>query len=87
MYTVEDEIFQQARSVLVVLAHELDAQQAAGSRRPVDLHDLVRRSADAALPADGEAAYLRAVADQLQRCFPISELFPRKRRFGDRRGG
>jgi hypothetical protein len=80
MYTVEDEIFQQARSILVTLAHELDAQQAAGLRRAVDLHDLVRRATGGALPEDGEADYLRFLADKLQKTFPISELFPRKRR-------
>jgi hypothetical protein len=80
MYTVEDETFQQARSILVALARELDAQQAAGSRRPVDLHDLVRRSARGDLPESGEADHLHALAEKLQKSFPISELFPRKRR-------
>lgn len=79
MYSLEDETFEQARSILVTLAHELDAQQAAGSRRPVDLHALVRRSAPG-LPENGEADHLHALAEKLQKSFPISELFPRKRR-------
>jgi hypothetical protein len=80
MYTVEDETFQQARSILVALSHELDAQQAAGSRRPVDLHELVRRSAPGDLAESGEADHLRALTEEIRKCFPISELFPRKRR-------
>lgn len=82
MYTVEDETFQQARAVLSSLAGELTAQQASGSRHVVDLHDLVRRSAPGDLAPGGEADYLRAIADKLEKSFPISELFPRRRRAG-----
>ena len=80
MYAVEDELFQEARSILVALARELDAQEAAGTRHPVDLHELVRRSARGGLAENGEAAHLHALAERLQRSFPIGELFPRKRR-------
>ena len=87
MYTVEDETFQRARAIVVALADELDAQQAAGSRHPIDIHGLVLRSTRGALPADGEAVYLHALADKLQKSFPISELFPRKRRADRDHGG
>lgn len=79
MYAVEDETFQQARSILSTLARELTGQEASGSRRPVDLQQLVRRSADVEVPNDGEAAYASSIADSLERMFPIDELFPRKR--------
>lgn len=87
MYTVEDETFQQARAIVVALARELDGQKAAGSRRPVDVHNLVRRSTSAELPPDGEADDLHALADKLQKTFPIDELFPRKRRADRDHGG
>jgi hypothetical protein len=80
LYAVEDATFQRARIIVSALARELSDQQAAGSRRPVDLHELVRRSADVDLPANGEADYLSSVAADLARLFPIEELFPRKRR-------
>jgi hypothetical protein len=80
MYTVQDETFVQARAVLSALAQELDGQQASGSRRDVDLHALIRRAATSDLEAGGETAYLHAIAEKLDRTFPISELFPRKRR-------
>lgn len=80
MYTVEDETFVQARAILSCLARELDAQQASGSRREVDLHALIRRAATGDLEAGGEARYLHGIAENLDRTFPISELFPRKRR-------
>jgi hypothetical protein len=79
MYTVEDETFVEARAIVSALAGELAAQRASGSRHPVDLHDLVRRSTDH-LPEGGETAYLVAIADRLEKSFPISELFPRRRR-------
>jgi hypothetical protein len=82
MYTVEDETFQQARAVVSALARELAAQQASRSRLPVDLRDLVRRSAPSDLAPGGEVAYLQAIADKLEKSFPISELFPRRRRAG-----
>jgi hypothetical protein len=83
MYVVEDETFQRARAVLSALARELNGQKEAGIRRPADLHELVRRSTDVDLPEDGEADYLHAIADKLERTFPIEELFPRKRRAGN----
>jgi hypothetical protein len=83
MYAVENAMFQQARSIVASLAKELTSQQEAGIRRPADLHELVRRSTDVDLPEDGEADYLHAIADKLERTFPIEELFPRKRRTRD----
>jgi hypothetical protein len=80
MYAVDDATFQAARSILVALASELAGQQESGSRRPVDAQALVRSAAGVDLPEGGEAAYLGAIADGLQRMFPIEELFPRKRR-------
>jgi hypothetical protein len=79
MYTVEDDLFVQARAILSSLARELDAQEATGSPQPVDVRAVIRQAA-ADLESGGEAAYLRAIADRLERSFPISELFPRKRR-------
>ena len=79
MYTVEDETFVQARAVVSALARELAAQQASGTWHPVDLRDLVRRGRDD-LPAGGETAYVGALADKLEKSFPIAELFPRRRR-------
>lgn len=82
MYTVEDETFVQARAILSSLALELDAQQASGAQHPVDLHQLIRRVAPPDLESGGEANYLHAIADILERSFPINELFPRRRRAG-----
>lgn len=82
MYTVEDETFVQARAIVSAVARELAAQQASGSRHRVALHDLVRRSRGD-LPEGGETAYVGAIAEKLEKSFPISELFPRRRR-GDR---
>ncbi|MEX1156662.1 MAG: hypothetical protein WED12_05795, partial [Chloroflexota bacterium] len=79
MYVVEDETFRQARSILVSLARELTGQKKSGSDSPIDLPALIRRAADADLPAGGEAAYLSSVAETLERLFPIEELFPRRR--------
>jgi hypothetical protein len=84
MYAVEDETFQRARFIVSALAEELTSQEVAGSRRPVDLHELVRRSASDELPVGGEAEYLADLAAQLQRLFSIEEMFPRKRRARDR---
>jgi hypothetical protein len=81
MYAVEDETFRRARSVFSALASELDVQKVSGVRRPIDLKDLVGQSAGH-LPEGGEADYLRSIADDLARLFPIEELFPRKRRAG-----
>jgi hypothetical protein len=80
MYAVEDETFTRARSIVTALANELTAQEASGSKRPADLHDLVRRSAAADLAKGGEAAYLSTLAADLARLFSIEEMFPRKRR-------
>jgi len=82
MYTVEDETFVQARDILSALARELAAQQASGSPHAVDLLDLVRRIRDD-LPEGGETAYVGAIADKLEKSFPISELFPCRRRARD----
>ena len=83
MYIVEDETFRQARSILAALARELTAREESGSGSPIDLLALIQRSAEAALPVGGEAAYVAAVARSLERHFPIEELFPRKRRARD----
>lgn len=80
MYTVEDQMFVQARAIISALARELEAQQASGARQPVDLHDLIRRSTNEDLPPNGEADYLHSIAVRLEKSFPISELFPRRRR-------
>lgn len=83
MYVVEDETFRQARSILSSLAKELTDEEESGSRHPIDLQELIRRSAEVDLPAGGEAEYLSSVAGSLERMFPIEELFPRKRRARD----
>ncbi len=80
MYIVEDQTFVQTRAILSALARELETQRASGDRQSVDLHDLVRRSTTDDLPPDGEADYLHSLAETLEKSFPISELFPRKRR-------
>jgi hypothetical protein len=80
MYTVEDDLFQRARSVIASLARELTAQKTAGATHLLDLHALVRRSTNDELPAGGEADYLQSIAEGLARSFPISELFPRRHR-------
>lgn len=83
MYTVDDETFLRARMILSALARELAGQQESGVTRPVDIGELVKRSARIDLPSDGEADYLSSIVDRLERSFPISELFPRKRRARD----
>jgi len=80
MYAVEDETFRQARSVLSALATELTEQSVSGLRRPVDLQELVRRSAPVEVSEGGETEYLSSIAASLERTFPVEELFPRKRR-------
>ena len=80
MYVVEDKTFNRARSVVTAISRELSGQAASGSRLPVDLQELVRRSADADVPENGEADYLASLATDLARLFPLDELFPRKRR-------
>ena len=80
MYAVDDETFQRARSLLVAAARELGAQQESGILRPVDLQELVRRSAAEDLAKGEEAGYLAAVSHRLELTFPVEELFPRKRR-------
>ncbi len=83
MYLVEDETFRQARSILSALAKELTDREDSGSDSPIDLPALIQGSAGVDLPADGEAAYVAAVARSLERLFPIEEMFPRKRRARD----
>ena len=84
MYIVEDETFRQARSILAALAKELTDRDESGSDSPIDVTELIRRSAEADLPAGGEAAYVSSVSAALERLFPIEELFPRKRRARDK---
>lgn len=80
MYAVEDATFKAARAIVAALARELSDQEGSGSRRPVDLHQLVRRSADIEVPVGGEAAYVSSVAADLGRLFSVEQMFPRKRR-------
>ena len=82
MYAVDDETFLRARAILSALAAELLAQQTSGAQRPVDAHALIHRSTGETIPEGAEQAYLAAIADRLERIFPIEELFPRKRRSG-----
>jgi len=84
MYIVEDETFRQARSILSALAKGLTEGEDSESGSPIDVHALIRRSAEADLPAGGEAAYVSSVSAALERLFPIEELFPRKRRARDK---
>ena len=79
MYTVEDELFVQARGLLHELAAELRAQEASGEMAPIHVRSLIRRAtAEAPAPvAEGEeAAYLGSIADRLDSYFPIDKLFP-----------
>jgi len=82
MYAVEDETFKRARDIVAALAEELTTQEDSGFPRPVDLHELIRRSADVTLPEGGEAGYVSAVAADLKRLFSIEEMFPQKPRAG-----
>ena len=81
MYTVEDETFRGARGIVSALSRELTSQEASGSSHPVNLGALIR-SAAPTVPVGGETEYVRAIADKLEKSFPIEELFPRKRRRG-----
>jgi hypothetical protein len=81
MYTVEDETFRQARAIVSAVAAELSGQRESGPSRAADLGALIR-SAAPTVPVGGEAEYVRAIADRLEKSFPIEELFPRKRRRG-----
>lgn len=83
MYAVEEATFKQARDIVAALAKELSGQEDSGSRRPVDLHQLVRSSAGVEVPEGGEAAYIASVAADLGRLFSIEEMFPRRRRARD----
>ena len=47
MYLVEDEPFQQARSIVSALAKELAEQEASRFGRPVDLRKVIRHAAGA----------------------------------------
>ena len=80
MYVVEDELFKRTRAVLSALAKAIADRPASGGSRPVDLPGLVRESSPVDLPEGGEADYVVAIAAELERMFPIEELFPRKRR-------
>jgi hypothetical protein len=82
MYAVDDETFRRARSILSAVAKEL-ADESAGGRRLVDLHELVRRAANLEMPDGGESDYVSTIAASLERTFPVEELFPRKRRARD----
>jgi len=84
MYIVEDETFRQARSILSALAKGLTEGEDSESDSPIDLTELIQRSAGVDLPAGGEAAYVSSVSAALERLFPIEELFPRKRRARDK---
>jgi hypothetical protein len=79
MYTVEDETFRQARAIVSAVAAGLSDQRESGF--PVDLRALIR-SAAPAVPVGEETEYVRAIAEKLEKSFPIDELFPRKRRRG-----
>jgi hypothetical protein len=81
MYTVEDETFRQARAIVSAVAAELSGQPRSGPAHTVDLRELIR-SAAPSVPAGGEAEFARAIAERLEKSFPIEELFPRKRRRG-----
>jgi hypothetical protein len=83
MYVVEDETFRQARSIVTALARELAEQEASRFGRPVGLRKLIRHAASTELPVGGEGQYLSAIADKLEKTFPIEELFPRKPRARD----
>jgi hypothetical protein len=79
MYTVEDETFRQARAIVSAVAAELSGQHE--SEAPVDLRALIRSAAPAVRVGE-ETEYVRAIAEKLEKTFPIEELFPRKRRRG-----
>jgi hypothetical protein len=81
MYTVEDETFRQARSIVAAVAAVLSGQSGSGPAHPVDLRELIR-SAAPSVPVGGEAEHVRAIAEGLAKSFPIEELFPRKRQRG-----
>jgi hypothetical protein len=78
MYLVEDEPFQQARSIVSALARELAEQEASRFGRPVDLRKVIRHAAGADLPIGGEAEYLSAIAEKLEKSYPIEGLLPRE---------
>jgi hypothetical protein len=79
MYLVEDETFQQARSIVTALAKELAEQEVLRFGRPVDLRKVIRHAAGPDLPAGGEAEFLSAIADKLEKTFTAGALFPHKR--------
>jgi hypothetical protein len=76
MYVVEDETFEQAKSILSTLATELAEQEASRFGRPIDLRKVIRRSAGADLPIGGEAEYLSTLADKLEKSYPMEALIP-----------
>jgi hypothetical protein len=78
MYLVEDEPFQQARSIISALAKELGEQEASRFGRPVDLRKVIRHSAGADLPVGGEGEFLSAIAERLEKSYPFEALLPRE---------
>ena len=84
MYLVEDETFEQARSIVSLLAKELAEQGVSRFGRPVDIRKLIRHSALRELPVGGEAEYLSAVAEKLEKTFTAEALFPHKHGGPDR---
>ena len=79
MFTLEDELMVQARSVLSALAAELRVQEAAGEMAPIHVRSLIRASAPTDVAEGEEVAYLGSIANRLERLFPIADLFPSKR--------
>ena len=79
MFTLEDDLLLQARAVLAALATELRTQEAAGEMAPVHVRALIRGSAPEKVGEGEEVAYLGSIADQLERLYPIADLFPSKR--------
>jgi hypothetical protein len=79
MYTVEDELFEEARAILHGLAAELRGQEANGEMAPIHIRSLIRRAtADTPAPVlEGEEVdRLGSIADRLDSYFPVAKLFP-----------
>jgi hypothetical protein len=79
VYTVEDELMDQARAVLSALAAELRTQEDAGEMAPVHVRSLIRDASAGGVAEGEEVAYLASIADRLERLYPIADLFPSKR--------
>jgi hypothetical protein len=84
MYLVEDDTFERARAIVSTLANELAEQETLRFGRPIDLRKVIRHAAGADLPAGGEAEYLSAIANKLEKTFSAGALFPHKRGSRDR---